>query len=161
VRKRTIKLTTDDAVLYVLKLYIGKLFKDVPDELWPASPSLCSPSLIAALNSSNKVMPGMFKLVEAFYGLRISEVERTIQCWLTDVKFLDILIIRKNCSGVYTWIYMLAQVYTAEPGWMTRLPGDVLKCRKLAVQNYLTYNFSPPVAIEGQIRPALFTHGRG
>lgn len=112
----------------------------------------------------NKVLPGMFKLVEELYGVRISETERTIQCWHPDVKFFDIL----NGKGE-----LLGQFYLdlyARPGkrggaWMdgaiTRRRIEVPEIGRSEIQTpaaYLTCNFSAPAAINGQIRPALFTH---
>jgi oligopeptidase A len=112
------------------------------------------------------VLPGMFKLVEDLYGIRIAPVEGTdrIQRWNDDVKFFNI----SNSDGE-----LIGQFYLdlyARPGkrsgaWM----DDAVTRRRLTNKNgghaiqtpvaYLNCNFSPPlVHADGSISPALLTH---
>ncbi|WP_350282113.1 M3 family metallopeptidase [Nitrosomonas sp.] len=114
----------------------------------------------------NKVLPGMFLLVETLYGIRISEAEpaRNIQCWHPDVKFFDITDANGNLLGQF-YLDLYARPGKRGGAWM----DDAITRRKIEVPEigrseiqvpvaYLTCNFSAPVTIDGQLRPALFTH---
>ena len=113
-----------------------------------------------------KVLPGMFKLVESLYQIKIIPAEpvQNIQCWHPDVKFFDI----KDASGQLIGQFYL-DLYARETkrggAWM----DDAITRRRLeqsesggqTIQTpvaYLTCNFSAPVTINGKPRPALFTH---
>jgi oligopeptidase A len=112
----------------------------------------------------SKVLPGMFNLVEALYGVRISEAERTIQCWHPDVKFFDIFDGKGELLGQF-YLDLYARPGKRGGAWMddaiTRRRIEVPEIGRSEIQTpvaYLTCNFSAPVTIEGQVRPALFTH---
>jgi len=112
----------------------------------------------------SKVLPGMFSLVEALYGVRISEAERTIQCWHPDVKFFDIFDGKGELLGQF-YLDLYARPGKRGGAWMddaiTRRRIEVPEIGRSEIQTpvaYLTCNFSAPVTIEGQVRPALFTH---
>ncbi len=114
-----------------------------------------------------KVLPGMFKLVEKLYRITIIPVKISskVQCWHPDVKFFDI----QDAAGK-----LIGQFYVdlyARPGkqggaWM----DDVITRRRIdtgdcgdgdTIQTpvaYLNCNFSAPVNIENQPSSALFTH---
>ncbi len=113
-----------------------------------------------------KVLPGMFKLVENLYQIKITQAKesRNIQCWHTDVKFFDI----QNSEGKLIGQFYL-DLYARETkrggAWM----DDAITRRRIensqsddnGIQTpvaYLNCNFSAPVNINGKIRPALFTH---
>ncbi|SDV99519.1 M3 family metallopeptidase [Nitrosomonas communis] len=114
----------------------------------------------------NKVLPGMFKLVEALYGISITQVPPSshVQLWHPDVKFFNIYDARGELIGQF-YIDLYARASKRGGAWMddaiTRRRMELPRAGKSAIQipvAYLTCNFSPPVTINGQIRPALFTH---
>ncbi|MGG7054786.1 M3 family metallopeptidase [Nitrosomonas sp. ANs5] len=112
----------------------------------------------------NKVLPGMFKLVEALYGIRIHEAERPVQRWHPDVKFFDILDAKGELLGQF-YLDLYARPGKRGGAWMddaiTRRRIEVPEIGRSEIQTpvaYLTCNFSAPVTINGQLRPALFTH---
>lgn len=110
-----------------------------------------------------KVLEGMFRLVEDLYGITInlSEEKSDIQFWHPDVKFFSI----KDTNGK-----LIGQFYIdlyARPGkqggaWM----DDAVSRRRIENKGnniqtpvaYLNCNFSKPVNMNGQMRPALLTH---
>ncbi|MFZ1851187.1 MAG: M3 family metallopeptidase [Nitrosomonas sp.] len=114
----------------------------------------------------NKVLEGMFHLVESLYGLRITKVsaERNIQTWHADVKFFDI----HNASGQLIgqfYLDLYARPSKRGGAWMddaiTRRRIENKTNNQSAIQipvAYLTCNFSAPVKANHHSRPALFTH---
>lgn len=109
------------------------------------------------------VLPGMFNLVENLYGIIITPPPEAagIQLWHPDVKFFTI----KNAEGSLIgqfYLDLYARPGKRGGGWM----DDAISRRRIgsgelgiqAPVAYLTCNFSAPVALNGQIRPALFTH---
>ncbi|MCC6917210.1 M3 family metallopeptidase [Nitrosomonas sp.] len=114
----------------------------------------------------NKVLSGMFQLVEALYGIHISEAgaARHVQRWHQDVKFFDITDAKGNLLGQF-YLDLYARPGKRGGAWMddaiTRRRIDVPEIGRSEIQTpvaYLTCNFSAPVTIDGQLRPALFTH---
>jgi oligopeptidase A len=114
----------------------------------------------------NKVLPGMFKLVEALYGISITQVAPSpdIQCWHPDVKFFDIRDAKGDLIGQF-YIDLYARPSKRGGAWMddaiTRRRIELTGTEKSAIQTpvaYLTCNFSAPVTVDGQLRPVLFTH---
>ena len=114
----------------------------------------------------NKVLPGMFRLVETLYNIRISGAEpvRNIQCWHPDVKFFDITDVNGNLLGQF-YLDLYARPGKRGGAWMddaiTRRKIEVPEISRSEIQTpvaYLTCNFSAPVTMDGQLRPALFTH---
>lgn len=114
----------------------------------------------------NKVLPGMFRLVETLYGIHINEAEpaRLVQRWHPDVKFFDITDGEDNLLGQF-YLDLYARPGKRGGAWMddaiTRRRIEVPEISRLDIQTpvaYLTCNFSAPVTIDGQLRPALFTH---
>ena len=99
-----------------------------------------------------QVVPGMFKLVETLYGVRIAE--SSAPTWHADVRFFDI----RNAAGELIGQFYL-DLYARETkrggAWMD---GAITRRRKdCAIQTpvaYLNCNFSGPVGA----KPALFTH---
>ena len=112
----------------------------------------------------DKVLQGMFQLVEKLYGIRIVATSAIqVQCWHADVKFFDI---RDTTGKLVGQFYLDLYARSTKQGgaWMD---GAIARRRiedkksGSAIQvpvAYLTCNFSAPVKINGQIRPALFTH---
>ena len=116
----------------------------------------------------DKVLPGMFKLVEKLYGISIVpadsiELEHKIQYWHPDVKLFDIFDVAGVLIGRF-YVDLYARASKRGGAWMD---GAIARRRVECAQHgstiqlpvaYLTCNFSPPVSIDGQHRPALFTH---
>ncbi len=114
----------------------------------------------------NKVLEGMFHLVESLYGIRITKAptERNIQTWHADVKFFDI----HNASGQLIgqfYLDLYARPSKRGGAWMddaiTRRRIENKTNNQSAIQipvAYLTCNFSAPVKASHHLRPALFTH---
>ncbi len=114
----------------------------------------------------DKVLAGMFELVEKLYGIHIvsAAASRNIQCWHPDVKFFDIHDANGQLIGQF-YLDLYARPTKRGGAWM----DDVVTRRRIEDQQtgnqaiqipvaYLTCNFSAPVTINQQIRPALFTH---
>jgi len=98
------------------------------------------------------VLPGMFKLVETLYGLRINASSTPL--WHENVRFFDIRDARGQLVGQF-YLDMYARSSKRGGAWM----DDVITRRRLAsgIQTpvaYLNCNFSPPVGCKS----ALFTH---
>ena len=114
----------------------------------------------------DKVLTGMFKVVEKLYGIRITLAvpARNIQCWHPDVKFFDIHDANGELIGQF-YLDLYARPTKRGGAWMddavTRRRIDDQHTAKHAIQlpvAYLTCNFSAPVTMAHQPRPALFTH---
>ncbi|MCG7757300.1 MAG: M3 family metallopeptidase, partial [Nitrosomonas sp.] len=114
----------------------------------------------------DKVLAGMFKVVEKLYGIRITLAapERKIQCWHPDVKFFDIHDANGQLIGQF-YLDLYARPTKRGGAWMddaiTRRRIDHQHTGKSTIQlpvAYLTCNFSAPVTMDDQLRPALFTH---
>ena len=114
----------------------------------------------------DKVLTGMFKLVEKLYGIHIvpAAASRNTQCWHPDVKFFDINDANDQLIGQF-YLDLYARPTKRGGGWMddaiTRRRIDNQQTGKQVIQipvAYLTCNFSAPVNMNSQLRPALFTH---
>ncbi len=101
----------------------------------------------------NRVVPGLFSVVERLYGVTIKP--RTgVAVWHPDVRFYDVLdgdgAVRAHC-----YLDLYARAHKRGGAWMADFRGR----RKLVGGSqtpvaYITCNFTPPVGD----RPALFTH---
>ncbi len=113
-----------------------------------------------------KVLPGMFKLVEHLYGITIVPAEGSagIQLWHPDVKFFNLSDAEGKLIGQF-YIDLYARPSKRGGAWM----DDAISRRRIEVEGsnehrvqipvaHLTCNFAAPVNLNGQIRPALFTH---
>jgi len=101
----------------------------------------------------DKVIDGMFTVVNRLYGMRINE-KTDIDTWHPDVRFFEIHDSDGALRGEF-FLDLYARQKKRGGAWMdeclTRLKsGDSLQTPVA----YLTCNFSPPVGDE----PALFTH---
>jgi len=114
----------------------------------------------------DKVLTGMFKLVEKLYGIHIvpAAASRNAQCWHPDVKFFDINDANDQLIGQF-YLDLYARPTKRGGAWMddaiTRRRIDDQQIGKQVIQipvAYLTCNFSAPVNMNSQLRPALFTH---
>jgi oligopeptidase A len=113
----------------------------------------------------DKVLPGMFKLVEQLYRISIipATVPRGVQCWHPDVKFFDINDANGQLIGQF-YLDLYARSTKRGGAWM----DDAVTRRSIEKEQgkqsvqipvaYLTCNFSAPVRIDDKPRPALFTH---
>lgn len=100
----------------------------------------------------DKVLPGMFKLVQTLYGLRVEPSQAPL--WHDDVRFFDILDADGKLVGQF-YLDMYARNSKRGGAWM----DDAITRRRLAsgIQTpvaYLNCNFAAPVGG----KPALFTH---
>jgi oligopeptidase A len=100
----------------------------------------------------SKVLPGMFRLVETLYRVRIAPAQAPL--WHPDVRFFDIRDAAGELIGQF-YLDLYARPSKRGGAWM----DDAITRKRLAsgVQKpvaYLTCNFSAPVGG----RPALFTH---
>ena len=99
----------------------------------------------------DKVLPGMFKLVETLYGLRVNPSSAPV--WHEDARFFDILDGEQLVGQFYLDLY--ARNSKRGGAWM----DDAITRRRTrsGIQTpvaYLNCNFASPVGG----RPALFTH---
>jgi oligopeptidase A len=100
----------------------------------------------------SQVVPGMFKLVETIYGIRIAESKAPV--WHDDVRFFDISSASGELIGRF-YVDLYARDTKRGGAWMD---GAVSRRRlDTGIQvpvAYLNCNFSGPVGG----KPALFTH---
>jgi oligopeptidase A len=97
-------------------------------------------------------LPGMFKLVETLYGLKIKPASAPV--WHDDVRFFDIRDSQNQLIGQF-YLDLYARNSKRGGAWM----DDVITRRRIkaGIQTpvaYLNCNFSPPVGG----KPAVFTH---
>ena len=100
-----------------------------------------------------RVVPGMFKVVERLYGLKITAV-KGIEVWHPDVRFYEI---RDGAGEVRGRFYMdlYARAHKRGGAWMDECINRKRTTNGVQVPvAYLVCNFTPPVGG----RPALFTH---
>ena len=103
------------------------------------------------------VLPGMFRLIEALYGLTIEP--SVVSTWHPDVRFYSIRDRAGNLVGQF-YLDMYARPSKRGGAWM----DDAITRRRVAtgIQTpvaYLNCNFAAPVGeSNGKKRPALFTH---
>jgi oligopeptidase A len=104
------------------------------------------------------VLPGMFKLLETLYGLRIKAASAPV--WHEDARFFDIRDVQGQLVGQF-YLDLYARNSKRGGAWM----DDVVARRRLGPDTptsrgiqtpvaYLICNFSPPVGG----KPAVFTH---
>ncbi|MDT8363468.1 MAG: M3 family metallopeptidase [Nitrosomonas sp.] len=112
----------------------------------------------------NRVLPGMLKLVESLYGIRIQEACQPVQRWHETVKLFDIADSKGDLIGQF-YLDLYARPGKRGGAWMddaiTRRRIDVPEIGRSETQTpvaYLTCNFSGPVTMDGHLRPAVFTH---
>ena len=103
------------------------------------------------------VLPGMFRLIETLYGLKIAA--DAAPTWHPDVRFFSIRDGEGRLLGQF-YLDLYARPSKRGGAWMDdaitrRRTGDGIQTPVA----YLTCNFSAPVGeVNGEKRPALFTH---
>lgn len=101
-----------------------------------------------------KVMHGMFKIVNTIYGLSFNE-EKDVQTWHPDVKFYSVYDESNHLRGGF-YVDLYARQHKRDGAWM----DDCINRRRTSQNDiqlpvaYLTCNFMPPV----EDKPALLTH---
>ena len=133
------RLESWDLAYYSEKLRLHK-FDLSQEELRPYFPA-------------DRVIQGMFSVVNRLYGLEISEVPG-VEAWHEDVRFFEIRDHGKQVRGSF-FLDLYARQQKRGGAWM----DECVVRRRLAsgVQNpvaYLTCNFTPPVGSD----PSLLTH---
>ena len=104
--------------------------------------------------AENRVVQGLFRIVEKLYQIKITQVEDGIELWNNDVKFYQIEDAEGNLCGKF-YLDLFTRTGKRGGAWM-----DVCVNRYRINQKtqhpvaYLTCNLTPPVGDE----PALFTH---
>ena len=108
----------------------------------------------------SKVLEGMFGLVKDLYQITIISSKEGFdpQFWHPDVKFFSIKDTNEKLIGQF-YIDLYARPGKQGGAWM----DDAVTRRRIEnnIQTpvaYLNCNFAKPVNMNGQIRPALFTH---
>ena len=108
----------------------------------------------------SKVLEGMFGLVKDLYQITITSSKEGFdpQFWHPDVKFFSIKDTNEELIGQF-YIDLYARPGKQGGAWM----DDAVTRRRIEnnIQTpvaYLNCNFAKPVNMNGQIRPALFTH---
>ena len=102
----------------------------------------------------NKVVSGLFEVVNRLFGLQINEIAN-IDTWHKDVKFFDVFDRDNNLRGRF-YLDLYARAHKRGGAWMDDCKGR----RELANGDiqypvaYLTCNFNKPIGD----KPALFTH---
>jgi oligopeptidase A len=102
----------------------------------------------------NKVVSGLFEVVNRLFGLQINEIDN-IDTWHKDVKFFEVLDSNNNLRGRF-YLDLYARAHKRGGAWM-----DDCKSRRELTNGdiqypvaYLTCNFNKPIGN----KPALFTH---
>jgi oligopeptidase A len=102
----------------------------------------------------NKVVSGLFEVVNRLFGLQIKEISG-IDTWHKDVKFFEVCDRDNNLRGRF-YLDLYARAHKRGGAWMDDCKGR----RELANGDiqypvaYLTCNFNKPIGD----KPALFTH---
>ncbi len=102
----------------------------------------------------NKVVSGLFEVVNRLFGLQINEISN-IDTWHKDVKFYEVFDRDNNLRGRF-YLDLYARAHKRGGAWM----DDCKSRRELANGDiqypvaYLTCNFNKPIGD----KPALFTH---
>jgi oligopeptidase A len=108
---------------------------------------------VKAYFPANRVIPGLFAIVEKLYGLQISEIQ-DFDTWHPDVRFYQILDSDCQLRGRF-YLDLYARAKKRGGAWM-----DDCVCRRKTAEQlqtpvaYLICNFTPPTGND----PALLTH---
>jgi len=101
----------------------------------------------------DKVLSGMFAVVERLYGMKISE-RQGVDAWHEDVRFFDIHDDKGELRGSF-YFDLYARPNKRGGAWMDDCIGRMVTDGKVQTPvAYLTCNFSSPIGDD----PALFTH---
>ena len=101
----------------------------------------------------NRVLPGMFSVVEKLFGIKISEL-KGVDTWHKDVQFFGICDESGQQRGRF-YIDLYARAHKRGGAWMDECVTRFKKLNGLQLPvAYLTCNFTPPIGED----PALLTH---
>ena len=102
----------------------------------------------------NRVLTGMFTVVEKLYGLEITEI-KGVDTWHKDVQFFSITDETGVLRGGF-FIDLFARPHKRGGAWMDDCVARFKKEQGVQVPvAYLTCNFTPPIGED----PSLLTHG--
>ena len=104
----------------------------------------------------DRVLAGMFRVVETIFGVQIRE--SSAPAWHPTVRFFDVRDAAQTLVGQF-YLDLYARPHKRGGAWM----DHAINRRRHGARMqhpvaYLTCNFSAPVAQNGTPRPALFTH---
>tara|TARA_R110002074_G_scaffold145034_2_gene293482 strand:- start:115795 stop:117834 length:2040 start_codon:yes stop_codon:yes gene_type:complete len=102
----------------------------------------------------NRVLSGMFTVVERLYGIKIAEVDG-VDTWHKDVQFFEITDDTGTRRGRF-YIDLYARPHKRGGAWMDECATRFKQANKTqSPVAYLTCNFTPPIGDA----PSLLTHG--
>ena len=101
----------------------------------------------------NKVVPGLFKLVERLYGIMVKE-KKGIDTWHPDVKFYEIFDANGELKAKF-YFDLYARQKKRGGAWMDECVSRMKTTEGIQIPvAYITCNSTPPVGD----KPAMFTH---
>lgn len=101
----------------------------------------------------NRVLDGLFSLVNRLYGLTVSE-RKDVDTWHPDARFFDIFDHHGTLRGQF-FLDLFARPHKRGGAWMDECIGRRRSSRGVQTPvAYLTCNFNPPLGSQ----PALLTH---
>ncbi len=104
--------------------------------------------------SDNRVIAGMFEIVEKLFCIKIIEITENIDIWHKDVRFFRIFDKQQNKRGEF-FLDLYARKNKRGGAWMDECKSRyVIQGVTQTPVAYLTCNLTPPIGSE----PALFTH---
>lgn len=104
--------------------------------------------------SDNRVIEGLFGIVQKIFQVTIQQVDKHIQLWHPDVRFYKIYDQDKQLIGQF-YLDLYAREHKRGGAWMDECSNRYVIDNKIQLPvAYLTCNLTPPVGDE----PALFTH---
>lgn len=104
--------------------------------------------------SDNRVIQGLFKIVQNLYQVSIEQVTWGIDVWHEDVRFYSIKDKDNELIGQF-YLDLYAREHKRGGAWMDECVNRyIIQGKKQLPVAYLTCNLTPPIGEE----PALFTH---
>ncbi len=104
--------------------------------------------------SDNRVIQGLFDIVEKLFQINIKQVKQGIELWHPDVRFYRIFDEQQNLIGQF-YLDLYAREHKRGGAWMDECINRYEIDNKVQIPvAYLTCNLTPPVGD----KPALFTH---
>ena len=104
--------------------------------------------------SDNRVINGLFGIVEKLFGVSFEQVEQGIELWHPNVRFYRILDAEANLVGQF-YLDLYARENKRGGAWMDEcISRYVIDEHEQIPVAYLTCNLTPPIGDQ----PALFTH---
>jgi oligopeptidase A len=104
--------------------------------------------------SDNRVIQGLFDIVEKLFQIKIKQVKQGIELWHDDVRFYQIFDEQQNLIGQF-YLDLYAREHKRGGAWMDEcINRYVINNTVQLPVAYLTCNLTPPVGDEA----ALFTH---